>query len=461
MVRWFSSTVVFGAICLGTALGCGGKSTTTPAPAVTPSVSSITVTPAAPSLLSGTTVSVSALVAGVGAYNTGMSWTILSGPGTLSASTGSPVIYSAPSVTAATVVQIQATSLGTPAMTAVTSLALNPFTSVAFPTSRSALTWPFASTSIWNTPIGSGAVYVPAQLGAPTGGMSADQDVIILTPTSPLTSVYTNTAAWTGADRCPASDPILYTIPMPASLVIPNSGENNSMAALMPDGATLCQTQPFTRCTAGGPATALNNIPAQTLEGDGRRGAHGGSGLSSLGGTLRIGDLRPQSGPVRHALKVNLNAKAYLCACVSASGCFRWPAFTGDGYAIGYYGGTVTALKMGALLAIPAGTALGSLGLETEPGLRLAWTLQNYGAYVVDDTYWPSYAIETEQGPAGSFLEQFQADWGFSLIGAINSSAMVRDWYRLFQAAAVVDSNAADAVGGGGTPLQPLAPPFM
>ena len=35
-----------------------------------------------------------------------------------------------------------------------------------------------------------------------------------------------------------------------------------------------------------------------------------------------------------------------------------------------------------------------------------------------------------------------------------------RDMDRLFGALAVVDNNAAGAIGGGGTPLQPPAPPL-
>ncbi len=37
---------------------------------------------------------------------------------------------------------------------------------------------------------------------------------------------------------------------------------------------------------------------------DGRFGAHGGSGLSSVGGTIRSGELDPDAPPIPHALKV-------------------------------------------------------------------------------------------------------------------------------------------------------------
>jgi hypothetical protein len=46
-------------------------------------------------------------------------------------------------------------------------------------------------------PIGSAAVYVPAQIKRATGmGMSVDEDIIIVHPESPLADVQTNTADW-------------------------------------------------------------------------------------------------------------------------------------------------------------------------------------------------------------------------------------------------------------------------
>ena len=40
--------------------------------------------------------------------------------------------------------------------------------------------------------------------------------------------------------------------------------------------------------------------------GKGTGGAHGGSGLSSLGGSIRLGELLPGSPPINHALKIEL-----------------------------------------------------------------------------------------------------------------------------------------------------------
>jgi hypothetical protein len=116
-------------------------------------------------------------------------------------------------------------------------------------------------------------------------------------------------------------------------------------------------------------------------------------------------------------------------------------------------------MKMGALLAIPASKDLSSLGLETEPGKQLAWTLQNYGAYVVDDTWGPNFAINAESGPDGSIRSQFKADYNIDIeTWNPGGSAWSRDIQRLMTALNVVNNNSPTSIGGGGTPRQPLAP---
>jgi hypothetical protein len=330
---------------------------------------------------------------------------------------------------------------------------------------RDPLKQPFASNSIWNMPIGSGAVYVPANLSAAqSGGMpQIDDERIVFKPTAPLTAVNYSSAGWTGADRCSATGGQLLSVPMPTNYIIPNNIDNSAASFLMPDGRSIVQTQPIARCASGGPATALVTFPTVDIYGDGIKGAHGGSGMSAVGGSIRVGELRPgQQGP-RHAIKVNVYAKQALYKCTTASSCYRWPATNGDGYAVGHYGtvgnNSNTAMKMGALLAIPASVNIANLGFETEPGRQLAWTLQNYGAYIVDDTWGSAFVFNTENGPDGSLRAQFQADYGTPLeIWSAGSTAWSRDVQRLIVALYVVNNNSASSIGGGGTPRQPLAP---
>jgi endoglucanase len=338
--------------------------------------------------------------------------------------------------------------------------------------SRDPLKQPFASSSIWNKPIGTSAQYVDAQLPAITETYSADgewtpihypdPDLIVMRPDAPMTNIYANNVGWDGGDRCVAQGGILHSVPVPTDFVIPNSRHNNGAAFLMPDRRTIVQTQPFTRCVAGGVATSMTtHHPQVDIYGAGIEGAHGGSGLSAIGGALRVGELRPgdTTGP-RHALKINLITNKELFKCQIETDCFRWPANTSDSGSIGWYGtetnNTNYAMRMGALLAIPTNVNVNSLGLETNQAKLLAWTLQNYGAYVVDHGG-PSFSVE--EGPDGSFSQQFQSDWGTDMgVRVRDNTAWGRDVNRLRQALSVINNNSAASIGGGGTPLQPLAP---
>ncbi len=339
------------------------------------------------------------------------------------------------------------------------------------PVGRDALKWPFASNSIWNMPIGSGAKYVAANLPATPGGdvwspmPMIDDERIVLRPKATMTPINYSSAGWSGANRCNSTGGQLVSVPMPGDYVVPNSNTNESSVFLQADGRTLVQVQPLARCAAGGPATAIVKFPSVDLYGDGATGAHGGSGLSAIGGSIRVGELRPGDQGPRHALKLVVYAKQVLYRCTSGAQCYRWPATTGDSYAVGFYGTNGNngnyAMRMGALLAIPASRDIGALGLETDPGRQLAWTLQNYGAYIVDDSYGPSFGFAAENGPDGSVRNQFQGDYGYPLAQRVNgNTAWTRDVQRLQQALFVVDNNGPGSIGGGGTPRQPLAPAF-
>lgn len=336
---------------------------------------------------------------------------------------------------------------------------------------RDALKQPFATTSIWNMPIGSGAVYVPANLPTtpnndPWAPMPMiDDEHIVLTPSAPLTNIYYSSAGWTGANRCASTGGILTQVPIPSDYIQPNNNANSSSVFLLADKRTLIQTQPMARCNAGGYATSLVKFDPVDLFGDGILGSHGGSGMSAIGGSIRVGELRPGQQGIRHAIKLIVYARQSLYACKTFSDCYRWPAVTADGYAVGFYGAenssASSAMKMGALLAIPAWVNIAKIGLESEPGRQLAWTLQNYGSYIVDDGYGAQFGFAAEEGPAGSLRNQFKADYGMNLEARVNDNTpWVRDVQRLVKALYVVDNNSATTIGGGGTPRQSLAPPI-
>jgi hypothetical protein len=330
---------------------------------------------------------------------------------------------------------------------------------------------PFSSTSIWNMPIGSGAVYVHAGIErAMAKGMTIDEDLIVLTPDVPQIEIFTNYAGWNrNKSRCEPEGDLLFSAPIPDNFVVspekwdgltPNSG----LAVLMPDGRTIKQTQPFARCKTGKPATSQYMFGDEDLYGEGYYGAHGGSGLSAIGGALRLGELLPESGPIQHVLKVNLFGQKNFYYDNETKG-FRWPAKAADSYAEKNYGKAQTQpvveeCRMGALLALPPFIDLDSLGFETVPGRRLAEAFRDYGAYVVDDTAWDVYALVTEWGPDGRVKDEFEEAWGFPIDPNSKDTPWSRDMDRIFLNLHVVVNNTKESIGGGGEPRKPLAPPI-
>lgn len=344
---------------------------------------------------------------------------------------------------------------------------------------RDPLQQPFASTSIWNYPIGSGAQYVAANLlttwsevtygadGTYAPMPHADEEYLVLRPSAPSRQVGYSSVGWDAGDRCVVTGATLFNAPIPDNYIVPDSNGNNPAAILMADGRTIKQCQPFTRCAPTGPATAMVVFDDEDIYGQGITGAHGGSGLSSLGGTLRLGELRPAQGNIgpKHVLKCNVHARTALFNATTFDQAYRWPATTCDGYAREVYGvdnnNTNFAMRMGALLAIPANVDINSLGLETQPAKQLAWTLQNYGTYIVDDTSSPGFMWAVEVSPDGDFRTQFRDDWGYAFEQRnIDDTPWVRDTRRLVAQLYVVDNNSPTSIGGGGTPRQPLLPEF-
>lgn len=332
--------------------------------------------------------------------------------------------------------------------------------------------WPFSQKSIWNMPIGKDAKYVPANLETPTKAvLTVDEDIIVLTPDAPLMEVYKSDARWDRAkDRCVKTGGLIGSYPIPKDFVVnrttwdgvtPNAG----IAILMPDKKTIVQGQPFAHCSEGDYATMahLSEQPVD-IHDDGYYGAHGGSRFSAIGGTLRTHELTPSSGPIRHAIKINLCGSKNLYWDAETKG-YRWPAKAADSYAEEKYNKNRTTpvvkeCRIGALMAIPAQLKIEDLQFETEPAKTLAAAFQDYGAYVVDDSGWDVFNIETEWSPTSRFRDVFKKNWGFDFVVWNTSTPWGRDIAKIYAALNIVDNNSATSIGGGGTPRKPLAPAF-
>ncbi len=350
---------------------------------------------------------------------------------------------------------------------------------------RDKLRQPFSSTSPWNMPIGSGAQYAPAGFGYPTGGAtSLDTDYFFVATASDRRWTIKDDTAHYAGPRCfePNADTFGVSTYLPDGALVDDIDSsfqpNNAAAVLQPDGRTLISFTAIARCQRGGPVYGAAAYEAlESIYGDGITGGHTGSGLSSIGGSVRFGELTAD-GPITHALKVNIYCPKYCSPANGAEGGpgYRWPAVASDRFCGGVacgYGGVVPGVMMGSLLAMAPGLAESELnitlsgcdasgGLQTALGKKLFHAMQDYGAYVADDNpSWDVYSLDAEAG-VGAEVKQLT---GVDLNNASPTSTGLEhdfwcDWNRLFQHLSVVTNNGAGNVGGGGTPRAPLAPPI-
>jgi hypothetical protein len=385
-------------------------------------------------------------------------------------------------------------------------------------TCRNPFLWPFAANSIWNTPIGSAAQYSPAHIynetltlrdRGPPSGFHNDQDWIVrVSATDPLTQWINDAGQFPGGCNAKQSKgrPPAPPIRFPASLVTDCQGNNNAAAILQPDNKTLLQTQPLYRPKANGPliswfkAGAPQDFPWQVdvMSGDSPQlqsalGSHGGSGLSGIGGTIRLGELLNSTGPILHALKLEVWSGPYYfgglpnlqnssCApwsppytvlgskrlpCVPSGGRnqYVWPAIgsdSGSQHGGKLYFGEDRHFAPGALLAIPPAVSE-TLALTTPVGRKIGQALTDFGGYIVDDTGSKrgGGAICMEPGVSDEVVAAYGPDQDFHIQAKVKpGSPLYADLLQIFRSLAVVTNNGPDSMGGGGTPRRPAPPPF-
>ena len=311
--------------------------------------------------------------------------------------------------------------------------------------------WPFASDSIWNQPIGSEAVYVPAGFGA-TQRVDIDEDLLFRCSKAATKQKLFAPKSW--EQRAGGTTPVGEVL-IDDGIVVPDARKgwtpNACAAFLLPDGRTLRHVRVLCRPEAGGPVYGYPFNPDTDLFGDGIHGSHGGSAMSALGGSIRAGELTGEA-PIRHALKVDIFCEKHASYSEGRKG-FRWPATKADSYARERYKGSNPAVTMGTLLALPPGVTEAAAGLKTPIGKKLFRALQDYGAYVVDDAAWDCLYFCAERGVA----EEVEKKTGVKLA---ESKEVLEDVNALFTRLAVVDNNAPGRIGGGGKPRVPLAPPL-
>jgi len=320
---------------------------------------------------------------------------------------------------------------------------------------------PFSPFSIWNFPIGPDATLVPSGIGVPAEIHGDVAYVVQIKPSDPVRQVYVNAQNWSGG-RCTPSQPADMTVRVPDNLFIRDAEgrdtPNHPLVLVQPDG-TLIEFAAAARCLhdaagrqpneagyTGAVDFNLYGVPAylprgeEKIDGGGEQGGHGASGVSALGGIIRPGELFG-SEPIRHALAVNLWAAKLLYYGADRAG-YRWPAWRADEYAPGTYGGANPALVMGSLLTIPKSVTPESLGIVTPVGRKIFKALQDYGGYVVEDSFYDDVDFGIDAWAAWEYRLRTGNDFGLDASGT--------EIRRAMSATMIVDNNAPGNVGGGG-----------
>ena len=325
-------------------------------------------------------------------------------------------------------------------------------TATAVSGTRDKFKQPFASTSIWNMPIGSGAQYRSTPIFSNIQDFWTDEEPILMGGNVLLPAWENND--WPISGRV-GGNLLPYQVPVPAGFTTHSATDignqaNFSGGYLLQDGRTIVEAQGLV--VRSNAVTMMIERSAHDIYGDGLPaiGGHGGSALSGVGGSVRVWEAQTDA-PITHAVKCLISDR-YLSA---SNGGYRWPAHNADsGYDGRYVGGTPD-LRMGSLMALAPSLDLNALGLTSAFGKRLAWTYQNYGCYVVDELYgtsWDPITMAAEYG----VNDVLQQRYGSTL----ESGPIANDVAKIFAQLSVVTNNGPSSVGGGGAPRQPLAPPI-
>lgn len=338
-------------------------------------------------------------------------------------------------------------------------------------TSRSVYDVPFESSlvapdSIWTRPIGTGATRVNAGLDyanassaggwpGPNGRVTTDDEHLFLNPSDPARTLSVTEAGPGNGQQ----------------VRVPSTGAhdgklNGCAAAVRVDNAfTVWQGQPLVLNAGGNPAWKYtiptgHPSPIDLRAGDETThwGSHGGSRLSTVGGSIRLGALNSAAEMIYHPLKINVYGLKYMSRVNNG---YRWPALTADGNynnstSNGYYDGSVPECRMGSLLALPADYDFAANGITEVRALKLGKTLKFYGAYIVDNTAWDVYGLSLDiraKDVAGQWTRSA------SSTPDVNFHNQLHTMITQLQ---VIDNNApGQTCAGGGDPLAAglFAPP--
>lgn len=336
--------------------------------------------------------------------------------------------------------------------------------------------WPYPPDSQWNMPIGSGAVYEPTGwAGSPVAdiqayftasdvGGNAGVEIWKTSDADPLKNVtIESNSLGSKANPDPTNPnfcddlvrPVTLSVRVPTAAgssldpLSPNFGDN-AILLIGPDNIAWELYQVRTPTAGGGSSTwsnakALYKYDLTKWSGWSTTCQHGdrASFAGYMGGVLRAGELL---NGIKHALAADIGTRALNSSGTGGKG-YVWPAISAD---TGGYLGT-SKVHCGSLLAIPYSIDVETIpytstGTNLEKVKNVARALQRYGLYCT--------------GGTGFSVIMFSS-WDSRAEIPYTSSAWTNDLNLLARTyLQVVTNNGPGSVGGGGTPLQPLAPAF-
>jgi hypothetical protein len=296
---------------------------------------------------------------------------------------------------------------------------------------------PFASNSIFNLPLGSGAQWTyNAQLAntnvvVNTSG-NYNEPIYTSTASDPLVTVYNN-----GSAQGAAPETYQVHIPVGAEPSQPTPGDNI---------ITIDDTSTHTWYSFG----EFSYTSATTaVAGQGSAESDYGSGLAFDNsnqdegvGTLRESDLR--AGTIDHMLRINLPDDMLLSVSSNSSqlAANAWPQTAEDGFGPSAYTGTV---PYGVTMGIPAASVEPS-DVKANAGANMLWqALRDHGAMIRDS------------GGSGNDVT-FQTDQNVNPNDPL-IQGMQQYGSEIMAQVEILANQGPNSINGGGTPIVPLDPP--
>jgi hypothetical protein len=272
---------------------------------------------------------------------------------------------------------------------------------------------PFSATSIWNTKIADGASFVATGFESGTDSDTGvnhhrywkDGKILIYQEQAGDTSrtvwkkAKDGYCSTTAADYASSGFSWGYSLKLPNTFFSERKVDNGHAAIVLTDGS-IKEGYMWERCITDGASyppypdfaqrfSGAYQMEPHTISGEGFTGTAGSqtnaAKFTVLGGVVRSGELTDDTTThIPHALKVHLSTGDLYYNASESDGKkgYRWPALAADAIAASAYKGTVEAVQLGTLLAIP--TSFDCTSMLTVVGKKLCWAFQEYGGYVTD-----------------------------------------------------------------------------